>query len=414
MSANTFQAQALIADNTSGIIRNGTIERRNPLPKDILIKVMYCGICHSDLHQIRGEWNQDVYYPMVPGHEVVGIVQEIGAQVTKFKIGDKVGVGCMVDSCRECDFCKAGDEQYCQGKPTSKDGTLYSYNCCAKDPSNIHIHNSPSGEVLHGGYSSHLTCDEDFVLRVPDSIPFERAGPLLCAGITTYSPLVYYGKILSAVNGRAQLSVGVAGLGGLGHMAVKIAKKLGHTVTVLSRSQRKRDAALAMGADVFCDTADKADLAKNSKSIDLIINTISATFATEPYMGLLKTNGVMCLVGLPSTHLEITPGDVVFKRRSLAGSLIGGIRETQEMLDFCAKHSVYPDVELIEAKDLNHKLYELSQNATESSRFVIRIDTLTPETVVEAEPKIDPKNWHPHPKARFHPAEANVHAHSHK
>ena len=286
-----------------------TIERREPGPHDVLIDIAYCGVCHSDVHQVRDEWGGSIF-PMVPGHEIVGKVSKVGSDVTKWKVGDTVGIGCFVDSCRQCEACLAGEEQFCEK------GMNATYNGLEKD----------GKTPTYGGYSTHIVVDENYVLRVPDSIPLDRAAPLLCAGITTYSPLHHFGV-------KAGDKVGVVGLGGLGHMAVKIAKALGAHVTVISHSTHKKEDALKLGADDFLATADEAVFKENAARFDFILDTVSAQHDYNSYLNLLKRNGTMTLVGLPEPT-PLSAGPLIMKRRRLAGSLIGGIRETQEMLDF--------------------------------------------------------------------------------
>jgi len=387
------------------------IKRRLPVKDDVLIEIQYTGICHSDLHQIRGEWNQTNLYPMVPGHEIVGIVTQVGPETKKFKVGDRVGVGCMVGSCRSCENCQAGKEQNCSE-------VRWTYNCLLQKPEDIHVQNSPDGELLFGGYSTFITVQESFVVSIPESIPFEAAAPLLCAGITTYSPLVHFQKILQVVHPKAsQLRLAVAGFGGLGEMAVKIGKKLGFHVTVLSTSARKRQAALDAGADAFIVSTDEAEAASVQKSFHMILDTISADHSISRFLSqFLKADGVLCLVGLPAGDIVLGAFDVVGGRKTFAGSNIGGIQETQDMLNFCAAHKIFPTVQLIDAKDINHSLYALACNAFDARRFVIRIkETLAPvaqnsQWEVEDEPAIDTKTWHVHPHGKIHPPSANVHA----
>ncbi len=323
-----------------------TIARRAPGPRDVQIEIRYCGVCHSDIHQARGEWGGEIF-PMVPGHEIVGHVSAIGAEVTRFKVGDAVGVGCFVDSCRECEACHAGEEQYCA---TGMTGTYNAYERGTKTPT-------------WGGYSTRIVVDEDYVLRVPSSIPLERAAPLLCAGITTYSPLRHFGV-------KAGDRVAVVGLGGLGHMGVKIAHAMGAHVTVLSTSPSKRDDALTLGADDFAATGDPATFRKLRGAFDFILDTVSAAHDYNAYLGLLRRDGTMILVGMPDQPLPLAAGALIMGRRRLAGSLIGGIRETQEMLDFCAEHGVASDIELIPITAIN-EAYERMIKGDVRYRFVI-------------------------------------------
>ena len=327
-----------------------TIQRRDVGPKDVLIQIRYAGICHSDIHTVRGEWGQ-VKYPLTVGHEIVGEVVEVGDQVSKHAVGDRVGVGCMVNSCRECDNCRAGEEQYCRS------GNTGTYASVDRD-----------GTITQGGYSTHIVVDEDFVLKVPESIPYEAAAPLLCAGITTYSPLRHW----KAGKGSR---VAVIGLGGLGHMAVKLAHALGAEVTVLSQSLRKKDDGLRLGADHYYATSDPATFTDLVNSFDLIINTVSAVVDIDAYLKLLALDGTMVNVGAPPEALPIHVFSLFSNRTSFAGSSIGGIRETQEMLDFCAEHGIACDVELISAEAIN-EAYERVLASDVRYRFVIDVSTL--------------------------------------
>ncbi len=328
-----------------------TIERRLPKPHDVQIEILYCGVCHSDLHTARSEWGGTVY-PCVPGHEIVGRVTAAGDHVKKFKVGDLAGVGCMVDSCRECDNCKQGLEQYCSN------GMVGTYNGEQKDG---------SGNT-YGGYSKSIVVHEDFVLHISDKLPLEAVAPLLCAGITTYSPLSHW-KV-----GKGQ-KVGILGLGGLGHMGVKIAAAMGAEVTMLSHSPSKEKDAKKLGAHHFVLTSDKEQVKKVNGYFDFILDTVSAEHDYNFYLGLLRTNGVMVCVGVPPTPAQIPAMNLIFGRKSFAGSLIGGIPETQEMLDFCAKHNIVSDVEVIAIKDIN-EAYERMLKGDVRYRFVIDMSTL--------------------------------------
>jgi len=299
-----------------------TIDRRDPGPADVVIKIAYAGICHSDIHHARDEWGGAIF-PLVPGHEIAGVVEEVGADVTRYRVGDRVGVGCMVDSCRTCAACQAGEEQYCESGPT------FSYNSIGKD-----------GQVTYGGYSTHVVVDEDFVVGIPDGIGLDVAAPLLCAGITLYSPLRHW----QAGPGKR---VAVVGLGGLGHMGVKIAHAMGAEVTVLSRTNAKEDDALRLGADRFYATDDPATFRQLAAGLDLIVNTVSSTLPVDDYLGTLAVDGAMVNVGLPPEPQSFRAFSLLRNRRSLAGSSIGGIRETQEMLDFCAGEGLGSDIEVI-------------------------------------------------------------------
>ena len=327
-----------------------SFDRREPGENDVLIEILYCGVCHSDLHQARDEWGGSIF-PMVPGHEIVGKVTRVGANVSKWAVGDTVGVGVFVDSCRECEPCRTGEEQYCE------QGMTGTYNAKARD----------GLSVTYGGYSTQITIDQDYVVRIPEGIPLERAAPLLCAGITTYSPLRYFGV-------KPGDSVAVVGLGGLGHMGVKFAKALGATVTVLSHSPEKRDDAMKLGADDFVATKDPEAFKTNAMRFNLILDTVSADHSYNDYLGLLKLNGTMVLVGLPNPTV-VGAFPLVGKRRSLAGSMIGGIRETQEMLDFCAEKGIASDVEVIQMSYIN-EAYERMLKSDVRYRFVIDLASL--------------------------------------
>ncbi|CAN5349347.1 NAD(P)-dependent alcohol dehydrogenase [soil metagenome] len=319
---------AFAAPSKDAALEPVTITRRDVGPKDVLIDIAYSGICHSDIHTVREEWGR-VHHPLVVGHEIVGTVSEVGSEVTKHSVGDRVGVGCMVNSCRECENCLAGEEQYCLN------GNTGTYGAVDRD-----------GTITQGGYSTHVVVDEDFVLRVPESLDYAAVAPLLCAGITTYSPLRHWG----AGPGK---KVAVVGLGGLGHMAVKLAHAMGAEVTVLSRSEAKKDDALRLGADHYIATEDAAAFKAARNSFDLIINTVSASFDLDNYLRLLRLDGTMVNVGAPPEPLSLKVFTLFGNRRSFAGSGIGGIRETQEMLDFCAEHGIVPDTELIDASYIN-------------------------------------------------------------
>ncbi|GAA3691114.1 NAD(P)-dependent alcohol dehydrogenase [Microlunatus aurantiacus] len=327
-----------------------TIDRRDVGTKDVLIAIRYAGICHSDIHTVRGEWGE-VAYPLTVGHEIVGEVTEVGSGVTRHAVGDRVGVGCMVNSCRECENCRAGEEQYCLN------GNVGTYAAVDRD-----------GTITQGGYSTHVVVDEDFVLRVPETIPYEAAAPLLCAGITTYSPLSHW-KVGPGSR------VAVVGLGGLGHMAVKIAHAMGAEVTVLSQSLRKQEDGLRLGAKHYYATSDPATFEDLKNGFDLIVNTVSAPIDIDAFLGLLALNGTMVNVGAPPEALPLHVFSLFGNRRSFAGSGIGGIRETQEMLDFCAEHELAADVEVIAADRIN-EAYERVLTSDVRYRFVIDISTL--------------------------------------
>ncbi|RUO58695.1 NAD(P)-dependent alcohol dehydrogenase [Pseudidiomarina insulisalsae] len=327
-------------------------ERREPKVDDVEIEIIYCGVCHSDLHQARDEWGGTVF-PCVPGHEIVGKVTRVGNQVTKFKVGDRVGVGCMVDSCGHCHSCNEDHEQYCEN------GFVATYNGEDK-----HL-----GGVTYGGYSNRITVKESFVLRVSDKLDLAGVAPLLCAGITTYSPLRHW-------NVKAGDKVGVVGLGGLGHMAVKLAAAMGAEVTLFTTSPDKVEDAKRLGAKHVVISRDEEAMAKWRNSLDFIINTVAAPHDLDEYVSLLRLNGTMCLVGVPAeSHPSPAVFNLISKRRSIAGSLIGGIAETQEMLDFCAEHGITSDIELIAMEDIN-KAYERMLQSDVKYRFVIDMATL--------------------------------------
>ena len=327
-------------------------QRRDLRELDVRIDVQYCGVCHSDLHQARNEW-RNTLYPVVPGHEIVGRVAEVGTGVTRFKVGELVGVGCLVDSCRTCESCEEGLEQYCEN------GFVGTYN------GNDRV----SGEVTFGGYSTQLVVDEAFVLRVPDNLDAAAAAPLLCAGITTYSPLRTWG----AGPGK---KVGIVGLGGLGHMGVKIAHAMGAHVVLFTTSPSKIEDGKRLGADEVVISKDPEQMAKHANSFDLIVNTVAAQHDLNPFIELLKRDGTLTLVGAPEhDHPSPQVFNLIMKRRRLAGSLIGGIAETQEMLDFCGKHGITSDVEMIKMQDIN-AAYERMLKSDVKYRFVIDIDSL--------------------------------------
>lgn len=327
-----------------------TIERRDVGPDDVLIDIRYAGICHSDIHTVRGDWGPQ-QFPLAPGHEIAGVVSEVGSRVTKHSVGDRVGVGCMVNSCRECRNCKAGEEQYCLN------GNVGTYGAVDRD-----------GTITQGGYSTHVVVTEDFVVRIPEGIELDVAAPLLCAGITTYSPLRHWG----AGPGK---KVAVVGLGGLGHMAVKLAHALGADVTVLSQSLKKQEDGLRLGADAYYATSDENTFTELAGSFDLIINTVSASINISDYLGLLTLDGALVNVGAPAEPLPVNAFALIGGRRSFAGSMIGGIRETQEMLNFCAEHGLGAEIEVIPADKIN-EAYERVLVSDVRYRFVIDASTL--------------------------------------
>jgi uncharacterized zinc-type alcohol dehydrogenase-like protein len=331
-----------------------SFERREPKEYDVAIDIKYCGICHSDIHQARDEWSdyqEESIFPMVPGHEIGGVVTAVGKGVTKFKVGDKVGVGCYVDSCRTCPECREGLEQYCSV------ATIWTYNGRDKE-----------GTPTYGGYSERIVVDENYVLRMPDNLPLEACAPLLCAGITLYSPLKHW----KAGPGK---KVAIVGMGGLGHMGVKLAHALGAEVTVLSQSLSKQADGKRFGASHYYATSDPETFTKLAGQFDLIINTVSAKLDWNQYLDLLKVDGTMVVVGLPDQDIPIGAFGLTARRRSLAGSQIGGIREIQEMLDFCSQHKVACDIEVIPIQKVN-EAYERVLKSDVRYRFVIDMASL--------------------------------------
>ncbi len=338
------------ADHAKADLNPFVFDRREPLDYDIVVDIKYCGICHTDIHQVNDEWGGSVF-PMVPGHEIVGIVSQVGAKATRYKIGDRVGVGCFVDSCRVCEPCRKGLQQYCV------DGMTTTYNGVERN-----------GVPTQGGYSTKIVVDENYVLRIPDNLPLDRAAPLLCAGITLYSPLKHW-------QARPGKKVGIIGLGGLGHMGVKIAHALGAEVTVLSHSLKKQEDGKKMGADYFYATSDPETFEKLKGYFDLIISTVSTDFDLNQFLNLLTLDGVMVQVGLPEKETPVGFVSLISTRRSLAGSLIGGIPETQEMLDFCSKNKISSDIEIISIQQVN-EAYKRILNSDVRYRFVIDMKSL--------------------------------------
>lgn len=325
-------------------------ERREPGDNDVLIDIHYCGICHSDIHQARDEWGGS-WFPMVPGHEIVGTVRSVGKKVTRFKVGDNVGVGCMVDSCRQCNSCDQDLEQYCQ-----------------KGPSLTYNGTERSGERTQGGYANNIVVDENFVLRMPDNLPLDACAPLLCAGITLYSPLRHWGV------GPGK-KVAIIGLGGLGHIGVKLAHAMGADVTVLSHSNKKEADSKRLGADHFYATSDSQTFDKLANTFDVIICTVSFKLDWNAYLNLLKLDGTMVVLGVPEEQVPVGAFPLISQRRSIAGSLIGGLKETQEMLDFCGKHNITSDIELIPIQQVN-EAYERVLKSDVRYRFVIDMASL--------------------------------------
>jgi len=327
-----------------------TIERRDVGPRDVLIKIAYAGICHSDIHTARGEWGE-VNYPLVPGHEIAGTVVAVGDAVTRFGVGDRVGVGVMVESCRECENCVAGNEQYCL------DGFVGTYDGIGSD-----------GRPTDGGYSTHIVVDEHFVLAIPEGIGLDAAAPLLCAGITLFSPLRHWG----AGPGK---KVAIVGLGGLGHLGVKLAVAMGADVTVMSQSLSKEADGIRMGATGYYATSDPATFEELKGRFDLIINTVSVPLPIDDYLSLLRLDGALVMVGLPPEPLEVSAGSLLDGRRSFAGSSIGGIAETQEMLNFCAQHGIGAEIETISASEID-AAWDRVVDSDVRYRFVIDAATL--------------------------------------
>jgi len=343
--------KAYAAQNNASGLAPWSITRRDLKPHDVDIEILYCGVCHTDIHFAHNDWGMTMY-PVVPGHEIVGRVTGVGSHVKKFKAGDIAGIGCLVDSCRECDNCKDDLEQYCTG------GAIFSYNGMERDGSGI----------TYGGYSKQISCHEDFVLHISDKQPLEAVAPLLCAGITTYSPLRHW-KVSKGQK------VGILGLGGLGHMGVKLAVSMGAEVTMLSHTASKAADAKRLGAHKFVLTSDEEQVKTVANHFDFILDTVSAEHDYNFYLAMLKTNGNMVCVGIPPPAPPVAVFNLVFQRRSLGGSLIGGIAETQEMLDYCAEHNIVSDVEVIAMKDIN-TAYERMLKGDVRYRFVIDMATL--------------------------------------
>ena len=339
----------MITQGAEKPFERSTIERRDPRPHDVVIDIAYAGICHSDIHMARDEWGGGLF-PMVPGHEIAGTVSAVGDEVGRYEVGDRVGVGCFVDSCRECEMCLAGEEQYCLK------GEVQTYSAQQYD-----------GEVTYGGYSSSVVVDENYVLGIPEGIELDVAAPLLCAGITLYSPLNHW-------NAGPGKKVAIVGMGGLGHVGVKIAHAMGAEVTVLSQSLSKRDDGLKLGADHYYATSDENTFTELAGQFDLIVNTVSAQIPVDSYLSLLALDGTMVNVGAPAEPSQYQAFSLILGRRSLAGSKIGGIRETQEMLDFCAEHHIGAEIETISVDQVN-EAYDRVVGSDVRYRFVI--DTAT-------------------------------------
>jgi uncharacterized zinc-type alcohol dehydrogenase-like protein len=338
-------------------LKRHEFQREEPGPEDVQIDILYCGVCHSDLHQVRNEWHNTIY-PCLPGHEIVGRVSRVGAKVRKFRVGDMVGVGCMVDSCGECEGCRKGLEQYCEGPH----GATLTYNGPME----------PDGTNTFGGYSSNIVVKERFVLRIPPSIPPERAAPILCAGITTYSPL-------SKWRVKVGHEVAVVGIGGLGHMAIKLAKAMGARVTAITTSKEKKGELQRLGADEVFLSTDRKAMAAHELKFDFILSTVPDPYDVNPYVKLLKRDGSLVSVGVLAAYEKpLDNSEVAFHRRTVAGSLIGGVAETQEVLDFCAQHGISADVELIPIQDINDA-FDRMQEGEVRFRYVIEMKSLAEE-----------------------------------
>lgn len=347
---NTHSTKAFGTEAAKAPLKDLDIQRREVTPHDVEIKILYCGICHSDLHAIKNEWGGTTY-PIVPGHEIVGRITKAGDHVSKFKIGEPAAVGCIVDSCRECDYCKAGEEQFCEN------GNTIVFNS----------HDKKHGGITYGGFSESIVVDENYAVHVPQSLDLAGAAPILCAGITVYSPLKHW----KAGPGK---NIGIIGIGGLGHLAIKIAKAMGAHVTVFTTSQGKAADAKRLGADDVVISADTEQM-KSCPKQDMIHDTVSSRHDVNAYINLLKTDGSLVLVGLPAQPLEIGAFNVVHGRKSFSGSNIGGIAETQEVLDFCAEHHITADIELIKIDEVN-EAFERLEKGKVRYRFVVDMASL--------------------------------------
>lgn len=346
-----ISAKGYAAESSISPLAPFKFKRREVGPHDVLIEIAYCGVCHSDIHQVRDEWGGSIY-PMVPGHEIVGKITQIGSDVKKFNVGELAGVGCFVDSCRQCISCKNGNEQYCE---VGMAGTYNSYEMDKKTPT-------------YGGYSNYVVVDENYVLHISEKLPLQAVAPLLCAGITTYSPLRHWrvGK---------GMKVGIVGLGGLGHMGVKFAVSFGAEVTVISSSASKETDAKRLGAHGFLHSKDNTAFKKSRGQFDFILDTVSAQHDLNDYLNLLKVDGTLVLVGVPPEAAPVEAFSLITKRKTLAGSMIGGIRETQEMLDYCANHNIVSDIELIRIQEIE-QAYKRMIKGDVRYRFVIDMATL--------------------------------------
>lgn len=346
-----MKTKAFAADSATTPLAPFSLERRVPGEHDVKIEILFCGVCHSDVHTVRNEW-QGTTYPCVPGHEIVGRITQVGAQVQKFKVGDIAGVGCLVDSCRSCESCEENLEQFCEKK------AIFTYNSPDKH----------SGDMTYGGYSENIVVDEAFVLRVPENLDLAATAPLLCAGITTYSPLRYHG----VSEGQ---KVGIVGLGGLGHMGVKLAKALGAHVVVFTTSLNKVDDALRLGADEVVHSKDESAMKKHLNSLHFILDTVGAKHDINAYLVLLRRDGNLTQVGVASEPFAVDVSNLIMGRRNFSGSLIGGLKETQEMLDFCGQHHITSDIELIPIQQVN-EAYDRLVKGDVKYRFVIDMASL--------------------------------------
>lgn len=346
-----INARGYAVQNKASPFTPFSFKRRNPGPKEILIDILYCGICHSDLHSVKNEWGASIY-PMVPGHEIIGKVRQVGAEVSRFQADDLVGVGCLVDSCQKCTSCHAGLEQYCEN------GFTLTYNSL----------DEATQLPTYGGYSNCIVAPETFTLKIPDNLDLSKAAPLLCAGITTYSPLKFWGA-------QSNHKIGIIGLGGLGHMGIKFAKAFGAKTVLFTHSLNKAEAAIALGADDVIVTNNEEAFSAHVNSFDIILNTASADFELTPYLNTLKQEGTLVFLGLPEHKIAIHPRELILKRRKLSGSLIGGLKETQEMLDFCSEKNISAEVEVIPIQQLN-EAYERLIKGDVTYRFVIDMNTL--------------------------------------
>ncbi|XP_038900045.1 probable cinnamyl alcohol dehydrogenase 6 [Benincasa hispida] len=337
------------AHDSSGKITPYTFKRRENGPEDVTIDILYCGICHTDVHYAKNEWGITMY-PVVPGHEMTGVITKVGSNVKKFKIGDKVGVGCIAASCLNCEFCQDSQENYCENLQFTYNGIFW------------------DGSITYGGYSKMFVSDQRYVVHIPESLPMDAAAPLLCAGITVFTPMKDLGLIDSA-----RKKVGVVGLGGLGHIAVKFAKAFGHHVTVISTSASKeQEAKERLGADEFIASKDPQQMQSYKRTLDFVIDTVSAQHCIGPILELLKVNGTLSIVGAPEKPIQLPSFPLIFGKRTVKGSIIGGIQETQEMMDLCGKHNITSDIEVIEPQDINHAMERLIKSDVRY-RFVIDI-----------------------------------------